>query len=221
MQSGVLRLAIGLGHLARVALWVAGAGLVAMTAIISAQVFFRYVLNGSIIWSEPAAVILMGWFIFLGAAVGIRDGYHLSFDVLLYLLPERGKLVLHSISDLVVAAFGTGMIWYGGELLVAAYGITLPSLGITGAIDFMPPGGGGRADGAVLAGAAGAASGGSADGALWRNRSGRGTVMDLWVLFGTFSLLWPLAPRWLSAWAWPVSPPWPIWACRRSWCSSG
>jgi TRAP-type C4-dicarboxylate transport system permease small subunit len=70
--------------------------------------------------------------------VGIREGYHLSFDVLLYLLPERGKLVLYSISDLVVAAFGAGMMWYGGELMVAAYGITLPSLGVTGAIDFMP-----------------------------------------------------------------------------------
>jgi TRAP-type C4-dicarboxylate transport system permease small subunit len=138
MQSGLVRLADGLGHLARAALWVAGAGLVAMTAIISAPVFFRYVLNDSIIWSEPAAVILMGWFIFLGAAVGIREGYHLSFDVLLYLLPERGKLVLYSISDLVVAAFGAGMMWYGGELMVAAYGITLPSLGVTGAIDFMP-----------------------------------------------------------------------------------
>jgi hypothetical protein len=64
-------------------------------------VIFRYGLNSSIVWSEPAAVILMGWFIFLGAAVGIREGYHLSFDILLYVLPPRGKAVLHSISDLV------------------------------------------------------------------------------------------------------------------------
>ncbi len=127
-----------LGHLSRFALWVAGAGLVAMTAIIGAQVFFRYVLNDSIIWSEPAAVILMGWFIFLGAAVGIREGYHLSFDVLLMVLPDKAKQVLFTISDVVVAAFGGGMIWYGGQLMVSAYGIKLPSLGITGAIDFMP-----------------------------------------------------------------------------------
>ena len=139
----MLKVAVAMGHVARVALWIAGAGLTAMTTIITAQVFFRYVLNDSIIWSEPAAVILMGWFIFLGAAVGIREGYHLSFDVLLYLLPEGAKLALYSISDLVVAAFGFGMVWFGWQLMSAAYGITLPSLGITGAVDFMPLVGGG------------------------------------------------------------------------------
>ncbi|QYK42781.1 MAG: TRAP transporter small permease [Paracoccaceae bacterium] len=138
MQPGLLRLAHGLGLLARFALWTAGAGLVAMTAIIASQVFFRYVLNDSLIWSEPAAVILMGWFIFLGAAVGIREGYHLSFDVLLYVLPRRVVLVLHTVSDIVVLGFGFGMFWYGGQLMVSAYGVTLPSLGVTGAIDFLP-----------------------------------------------------------------------------------
>lgn len=143
MQSGLLGLARIMGSLARGALWVAGGGLVAMTAIIFAQVFFRYALNDSIIWSEPAAVILMGWFIFLGAAVGIREGYHLSFDVLLYLLPDRAKLALYSVSDCVVAAFGVGMVWFGWQLMAAAAPITLPSLGVSGAVDFMPLVGGG------------------------------------------------------------------------------
>jgi len=133
-----MRLAIWLGYVAKAALWVAGAGLVAMTAIIGAQVVFRYVLNDSIIWSEPAAVILMGWFIFLGAAVGIREGYHLSFDILLYLVSPRVKLFLYSVSDLVVTGFGAGMVWFGGQLMMSAYGITLPSLGISGAVDFIP-----------------------------------------------------------------------------------
>lgn len=143
MQATMMRVAGVMGQLARLALWLAGAGLVAMTVIISAQVFYRYVLNDSIIWSEPAAVILMGWFIFLGAAVGIREGYHLSFDVLLYILPTRVKLALFTFSDLVVTAFGFGMMYYGSQLMVAAYGITLPSLGITGAVDFLPLVGGG------------------------------------------------------------------------------
>ena len=128
----------GLGVVARWALWLAGAGLVAMTALIAAQVFTRYLLNDSIVWSEPAAVILMGWFIFLGAAVGIREGYHLSFDVLLYLVPQRVKLILHSVSDVVVALFGGGMAWFGGQLAVSAAGVKLPSLGVSGAVDFLP-----------------------------------------------------------------------------------
>jgi TRAP-type C4-dicarboxylate transport system permease small subunit len=116
------RVALGLGRLATVALWLAGAALVAMTALIMAQVVFRYMLNSSIVWSEPAAVILMGWFIFLGAAVGIREGYHLSFEILLYVLSPRWKAVLHSISDLAVGGFGAGMIWFGGQLAWSAAG---------------------------------------------------------------------------------------------------
>jgi TRAP-type C4-dicarboxylate transport system permease small subunit len=126
------------GVVARLALWVAGTCLVIMTAMIAAQVFWRYVLNDSIVWTEPASVMIMGWFIFLGAAVGIREGYHLSFDVLLQVVPVPVKLVLHTISDLAVAGFGCGMIWFGTQLAVKTAGNKLPSLGISGAFDFIP-----------------------------------------------------------------------------------
>jgi len=137
------RVAWLLGHVANAALWVAGAALVLMTAVIAAQVVFRYGLNSSLIWSEPLAVILMGWFIFLGAAVGIREGYHLSFDILIYILPQRARLWLFSVSDIVVGGFGVGMVWFGGQLAGSAWNIKLPSLGITGAVDFAPIVGGG------------------------------------------------------------------------------
>ncbi|MBO3762138.1 TRAP transporter small permease [Ciceribacter sp. L1K23] len=127
----------------RIALWTAGIGLVLMTAFIFAQVFWRYILNDSLTWSEPASVMIMGWFIFLGAAVGIREGYHLSFDVLLYLLPQRGKEAMHTISDLFVAAFGGGMIFYGSQLALKTAGNAIPSLGISGAFDFIPIAAGG------------------------------------------------------------------------------
>ncbi len=134
----MLRVAQLTGALARLALWIAGIGLVMMTAFIAAQVFWRYVLNDSIIWTEPASVMIMGWFIFLGAAVGIREGYHLSFDVLLYMIPHRGKMVLYSISDTAVAAFGGGMAWFGWSLAAKAASNIMPSLGISDAWSFIP-----------------------------------------------------------------------------------
>ena len=134
----MMRVAGLTGAVAQVALWTAGVGLVLMTAFIAAQVFWRYVLNDSIIWTEPASVMIMGWFIFLGAAVGIREGYHLSFDVLLYLVPHRGKMVLYTISDIAVAAFGVGMAWYGWSLAAKAANNVMPSLGISDAWSFIP-----------------------------------------------------------------------------------
>lgn len=125
------------------ALYVAGAGLVIMTAIVAWQVFCRYVLNDSPSWTEPGAVILMSWFIFLGAAVGVRENNHMGFDVLLYVLPTAGKRWLRMISDGVIFAFGLGMIWYGGKLAVLTWSTTLPALGISGAWDYAPLVGGG------------------------------------------------------------------------------
>lgn len=138
MQHRLRQFALLTGFIARAALWVAGTGLVMMTALIAAQVFWRYALNDSIVWTEPASVMIMGWFIFLGAAVGIREGYHLSFDVLLFVLPDHVKKILHSISDLAVGGFGAGMIWFGWQLAARTAGNKLPSLGISGAFDFIP-----------------------------------------------------------------------------------
>ena len=42
-------------------LWLAGTGLVAMTVIVFAQVWFRYVLNDSLLWVEPVAILLMSY----------------------------------------------------------------------------------------------------------------------------------------------------------------
>ncbi|OHV78592.1 C4-dicarboxylate ABC transporter [Ensifer sp. LCM 4579] len=138
MQNTMKSVARLMGSLSAAALWIAGTGLVLMTVFIAAQVFWRYVLNDSLAWSEPASVMIMGWFIFLGAAVGIREGYHLSFDILLHVLPQRGKETLHTLSDIVVAAFGGGMILYGAQLAMKTAGNKMPGLGISGAFDFLP-----------------------------------------------------------------------------------
>lgn len=137
-QTALIRLARVMGTLSRLALWLAGTALVLMTGIIALHVFHRYVLDDAVVWALPASVMIMGWFIFLGAAVGIREGYHLSFDVLLQVLPDKAVQVLHTLSDLVVGAFGGGMVWFGWQLTARTAGNTIPSLGISGAFDFIP-----------------------------------------------------------------------------------
>ncbi len=137
-DSAMGRVAQVLSGLSRLSLWLAGIGLVAMTAFVAWQVYGRYVLNDSPSWTEPGAVMLMSWFIFLGAAVGIRENYHLGFDVLLYVVPKSGKRVLRMISDIVVFAFGAGMVWYGSQLVALTWNSILPALGISGSFDYFP-----------------------------------------------------------------------------------
>jgi len=132
------RMARVLSRVSTAALWLAGTGLVLMTIIVGWQVFTRYILNWSNAWTEPAAVLLMSWFIFLGAAVGIRENYHLGFDVLLYVLPPGSKRVLRAISDVVVIAFAIGMIYFGLQLVALGWPARLPSLGIPEGAKYLP-----------------------------------------------------------------------------------
>lgn len=124
--------------IARLSLWLAGFGLVAMTAIVAAQVFMRYVMNSSLLWVEPVAILLMSWFIFLGSAVGVRENFHMGFDVLVHFLPERLGIWLRLASDLAILAFGLGMAFYGGQLMLRTWSATLPVIRLPGGFTYMP-----------------------------------------------------------------------------------
>lgn len=143
MRNALISMARATGALAQLGLWLAGIGLVLMCAFVFAQVVSRYLLGFSLFWAEPAAVMLMGWFIFIGAAVGVKEGYHLSFDVGLMVVPESWRPWFHTVSDLVVTAFGVGMVWFGWQLAVRASTGLVPGLGISRIWDFAPLIGGG------------------------------------------------------------------------------
>jgi TRAP-type C4-dicarboxylate transport system permease small subunit len=127
-----------LGWLSNASLYIAGTGLVAMSVIVLWQVIVRFILNWNNSWTELTAIMIMSWFIFLGAAVGVRENYHLGFDVLLYVLPKGSKKVLRTISDVVVTAFAIGMIVYGIDLMKLQWAEKMPSLGISGAFRYLP-----------------------------------------------------------------------------------
>ena len=124
--------------LSNIAIGVSAIGLVGMTLAVSWQVFGRYVLNDSPAWTEPLSIQLMGWFILLGSAVGIRENYHLGFDVLRYMVPRRVARLMAIISMLVVLAFGAAMAVYSLDLVIGTWTATLPVLGWPGGTDFMP-----------------------------------------------------------------------------------
>lgn len=117
---------------------IAGTGLALMTAFVGWQVFARYVLNDTPTWTESVALLLMGWFILLGAAVGVREGYHLGLDILLHIAPPPVERIMRTVTDIVVAAFGGGMFWYGVELAKGTWTAILPAIGLPGGVVYVP-----------------------------------------------------------------------------------
>jgi len=138
MRERLLSISRLLRALSTAALYVAGVGLVAMTAIVAYQVYMRFIVNSSPPWTEAGAIMIMSWFIFLGAAVGVRENFHMGFDVLLYMLPAGAKPWLRAISDIAIFAFAFGMVWYGGELALRYLGTRIPVLGLPQAFTYLP-----------------------------------------------------------------------------------
>lgn len=138
MKDRLLRVSAGLRALSNASVVVAGIGLVAMTAIVAYQVYMRFVINASPPWTESSSIMIMSWFIFLGAAVGVRENFHMGFDVLLYFLPPGGKPWLRAISDIAVFSFAAGMVFYGGELALRGWTVRIPVLGLPQTFTYLP-----------------------------------------------------------------------------------
>lgn len=138
MRKWLLPVSAVLRATSNYALWIAGAGLVVMTAIVAFQVYMRFVVNASPSWTEGTAIMLMSWFIFLGAAVGVRENFHMGFDVLTYVLPPGAKATLRTISDLAVFCFAFGMIYFGGILAIRGWTVSIPVLHVPQTMTYLP-----------------------------------------------------------------------------------
>lgn len=127
MANTVSRLLVAFGAL----------GLLAMTAIISWQVFGRFVLNSSPSWTEQASLILMIWYVMFAAAAGVHEGFHIRIALLEEKLGARAKPVLR-LTALIVAVLGLVLLVYGAQLCWAVRGNVVPSLGVSRAVAYIP-----------------------------------------------------------------------------------
>lgn len=123
---------------ARTALYIAGVGLVTMMVFVAWMVVGRFVLNDTPTWTEPAVLLLMSWFILLGAAVGVRSRGHLSFEIGLHTAPPGLRSVLVFANELIVCAFGLAMAWYGAVLAHGVWADRTPMIGLSKGWDYVP-----------------------------------------------------------------------------------
>jgi TRAP-type C4-dicarboxylate transport system permease small subunit len=97
---------------------VSGVALVAITLIIPLGVFMRYVMNSPLSWPEPASVIMMVIFSFLGGAAVYRANVHVAVEALLNAVrPGVRRAMLHGV-NLCMAAIALFMLGYGVQLCI-------------------------------------------------------------------------------------------------------
>ena len=101
--------------------------LLCMVVIIFSQVFCRYILKFTPIWSEEFTIILMIWISLIGAALGVKRSIHLAINALVDLFPKPVKKVIYCFDELAVIIFGIIIIVYGAELSIQTMDSTLPA----------------------------------------------------------------------------------------------
>ena len=134
-MSGLTRVC---APLAKLVLMLALAGLMAIVACVSLQVFGRYVLNDTPTWAEALALVLVIWVTMFGAAVGVRDAGHIGMESLLVLVPEQVRVKLELLIHALVGLFGAMMAYNAAYLAESVMGYRIPTLGIPEGLNHVP-----------------------------------------------------------------------------------
>ena len=95
-----------------------GVALVVITLMIPAGVFMRYVMNSPMSWPEPASVVLMVMFSFLGGAAVYRANVHVAVEALLNAVNPSVRRVMLWLVDACIGATALFMIGYGIQLCI-------------------------------------------------------------------------------------------------------
>src|SRR5580765_6723863 len=78
----------------------AGAAMVLMTIFIPYGVFMRYAVNSAASWPEPASILMMIWFSFVGGAAAYRANAHITVGTLLNMVNDGNRKRLERFGDI-------------------------------------------------------------------------------------------------------------------------
>lgn len=91
-----------------------------ITITIIVEVLRRFVFDFSSIWGEEAARYAFVYLVWIGAAVGVRNRSHISFSIIVDILPARGAACFSIFSNLAVIIFaGFALYWSIEPVLIS------------------------------------------------------------------------------------------------------
>jgi TRAP-type C4-dicarboxylate transport system permease small subunit len=100
---------------------VAGVVMLVMTIIIPYGVFMRYVVNSPSSWPEPAGILLMVVFSFIGGAAAYRARAHIAVSTFLNMLGDKNRARTELVAELGMGMIALFMIKWGVQLVQATW----------------------------------------------------------------------------------------------------
>ena len=99
--------------------------------VMLAQVFFRYVLNSSLQWSEELAVWGMVWMVFVGSVLLVRRSEHIAITTLVRYAPPTVRPFLVIFNKAAALVFLVIVGYYGIEVFGGTFHARSPSIGLS------------------------------------------------------------------------------------------
>ena len=117
---------------------VTGTGLVVLTLIFGWLVYGRYVLNATPTWVEQVALLLVMLITFIGAAVGVHEGTHLSVTFFRVALPRQIRRLVVAFCHVVLGGFGAVMMWQSTKLAIFKWDSLIPLIDVPEGVRAIP-----------------------------------------------------------------------------------
>lgn len=114
-------------RIADTALVASGILVAVITVVVAAGVFWRYVLNDSLSWTEEVARYLLIWLAAVGSIVAMHRRQHVAIDILPDMFTGFGGRVIRLLIAVVIILTCSVMTYYGWKLAWNAWGQTASS----------------------------------------------------------------------------------------------
>ncbi len=119
-------LRVGLGHFYRnLEQYFCAFLMVLMVFCLGSQVFFRFVLNASLTWSEELSRFAFIWLVYMGAVLGAKERIHIRVTAFHRLLPVAARGWVLPVADLLWVVINLTFAWQGalqvGHLMRFSY----------------------------------------------------------------------------------------------------
>jgi TRAP-type C4-dicarboxylate transport system permease small subunit len=96
------------------------ATLTAIFIIVCVGVFFRYVLNNSLVWTEEIAKFTMVWLAFIGSPVAMEKGGHVAIEMISSRVKGIFKFFLVLAIQGIIIFVLVLLLWKGVDLAIKA-----------------------------------------------------------------------------------------------------
>lgn len=99
-------------------------------------VFFRYVVERPLPWTEEVGNLTLVWLTFIGGAIGLTRGAHFSIRLLSDHLGPEGQRALSILLSVAIMSLGIVLAPTSWRLMIASSTSQLPSLGISVGVQY-------------------------------------------------------------------------------------